>query len=371
MFWQYTAAAMRQMPAETAHLMAVKAMQMHLVPQVSVPAGKALATRLCGLDFTHPVGLAAGFDKNAQTMGGAFKMGLSHIEVGTITPKPQPGNPRPRVFRLSQDKAVINRYGFNSQGMDKAFDRLNRYRRNARGSGIIGVNIGANKLSEDKPADYYHTALKLAPVADYLTVNISSPNTAGLRELQHADQLKATLDAAKAGMAESSTSCPLFVKLAPDLSQDELNASLDLTAQAGVDGVILTNTTLARPDTLRSADKTEQGGLSGAPLHDRALQILQWAVAWRSTTQHQLHFIGVGGISTAEQAYMRLLMGAELIQLYTALALQGPVLVQQILSRLSVLAAADGADLNQITGQIPDAEHAHLHTQQLLKNGTG
>lgn len=371
MFWRVAAASHRKLPAETAHNLAVKAMQIGMVPRYNAAASPALKTAFSGLEFNNPLGLAAGFDKNAEAMAGAFKLGLGHIEVGTITPFPQPGNPKPRIFRLPEDDAVINRYGFNSQGMEAAKTRLMAFRKHTP-KGIVGVNIGANKESVDRKADYFKTAYVLSPFADYITVNISSPNTAGLRDLQHASSLKMTIEAAQHGMKDSEISCPLFVKLAPDLSQEQLVSSLEQAAACKIDGVILTNTTIARPDSLTSPHRTETGGLSGAPLHDQALACLEWAVRWRKDSGYtDIRFIGVGGISTAEHAYIRLLMGAELVQIYTALALQGPELAEKILSGLTKFLAAEGATLKQIIGQISNADQAFQHVQQLVQNDAG
>lgn len=371
MFWKIAAASNRKLPAETAHNVAVQAMRLGLVPQTDIAAFPHLQCGFKGLHFGNPIGLAAGFDKNAEAMAGAFKMGLGHIEVGTITPLPQPGNPKPRVFRLVEDGAVINRYGFNSQGMEIAQKRLSGFR-GKRAGGIVGVNIGANKNSNDRIADYYHTACKLSPFADYLTINISSPNTAGLRDLQHDSHLKAIIQAAQNGMSDANAACPLMVKLAPDLSKEQLQSCLDGAAEAGINGVILTNTTIARPEFLRSAHKSQTGGLSGAPLQDQALACLEWAASWRKDSGHSdISFIGVGGINSAKDVYVRLLMGAELVQLYTALALQGPELVHQILTDLSILLAADGAKLDQVIGQLSTRGQALEHVQQLVQTHAG
>ena len=366
MFWQLASAANRALPAETAHRLAVSAMKFGFVPAATV-AEKQMQISCAGLKFANPLGLAAGFDKNAEAVRGAIKLGFGHIEVGTITPLPQPGNPRPRVFRLKSDNAVVNRYGFNSQGMAAAARRLERLRAMAR-TGIIGVNIGANKTSTDKFDDYYKTAHRLAPFADYLTINISSPNTEGLRDLQHDDSLSRTIMAAKAGMQESKAHVPIFVKLAPDLSESQLASSLETALSAGISGFILTNTTIDRPAGLISAHKGQSGGLSGAPLHDRSLDMLaQAATHLEKIGTADTPLIGVGGIGSAIQAYARMLAGATLVQIYTALALQGPQLVAKILSGLEQMAALEGVSCAQITGQIKQGQQAYLHAQHIAR----
>lgn len=338
--WQLAAKLTRSLPAETAHSLTVQALRLGLSPvadQVLAPV------KLAGLGFDNPVGLAAGFDKNAEAYLGAFRLGFGHVEVGTITPQPQPGNPRPRVFRLPEDGAVINRYGFNSKGMQVAADNLAR---RPTSHGVLGVNIGANKLSEDKPSDYHKAAAHLSRYADYLTVNLSSPNTPGLRDLQHEDGLKACLQAAFDGRDEAGGPQqgrpPVFVKLAPDLTSADLRRSMDIALDCGVAGFILTNTTISRPDSLRSAHKQETGGLSGQPLTDMAVQMMARAASHLRQTGAGAGLIGVGGIGSAEQAYARLLVGADLLQLYTALALQGPGIVTAILAGLRAMMAADG-----------------------------
>ncbi len=345
-------------------------MKFGFVPAATV-ADRQMQTGCAGLEFSNPLGLAAGFDKNAEAVSGALKLGFGHIEVGTITPLPQPGNPRPRVFRLKSDNAVINRYGFNSQGMEAAARRLGRLRITAQ-AGIIGVNIGANKTSTDKFDDYYKTAHRLAPLADYLTINISSPNTEGLRDLQHDDSLMRTIAAARGGMQDAGASQPVFVKLAPDLSGRQLASSLEIALSAGISGFILTNTTIDRPEGLMSAHKDQPGGLSGAPLHDKSLDMLAQAASHLETTGvADIPLIGVGGIGSAIQAYARLLAGASLVQIYTALALQGPQLVAEILSGLEQMAASEGASCAQITGQIKQGQQAHHHALHVAKRLAG
>ena len=364
--WQLAAKLTRSLPAELAHNLTVQALRLGLSPvsdQILMPV------KLAGLQFDNPIGLAAGFDKNAEAYLGAFRLGFANVEVGTITPQPQPGNPRPRVFRLAADGAVINRYGFNSKGMQVAADNLAR---RPTAHGVLGVNIGANKLSADKPADYHKTAAHLAGYADYLTVNLSSPNTPGLRDLQHEDGLKACLQAAFEGRDEAggpkAKRPPVFVKLAPDLAVSDLRRSMDIALECGVAGFILTNTTIARPDTLRSADKGQAGGLSGQPLTAMALQMMAEAADHLRQTGTSAGLIGVGGIGSAEQAYARLLAGADSVQLYTALALRGPALVPAILTGLRAMMTADGiTDIAEVSTAALTPEQAISHAAHVAR----
>ena len=358
--WQLAAKLTRSLPAELAHNLTVQALRLGLSP---VSDQIILPVKCAGLSFDNPLGLAAGFDKNAEAYLGAFRLGFANVEVGTITPRPQPGNPRPRVFRLPADDAVINRYGFNSKGMQVAGDNLAR---RPTSHGVLGVNIGANKLSEDKPADYHKAAAHLSRYADYLTVNLSSPNTPGLRDLQHEDGLKACLNAAFEGRDEAGGAKdkrpPIFVKLAPDLAVNDLHRSMDIALQAGVAGFILTNTTITRPDTLRAPHRTETGGLSGQPLTDMAQQIMAEAAAHLRQTGISAGLIGVGGIGSAEQAYARLLVGADLLQLYTALAMRGPGVVSAILTGLRRMMATDGVSA------VAELKQAGLTAEQAVRH---
>ena len=365
--WQLAAKWTQKLPAEMAHDTAVFALSRGFAPiadQILLPVQAA------GLSFDNPLGLAAGFDKNAVASQGAIRLGFGFAEVGTITPKPQAGNPKPRLFRLPEDGAVINRYGFNSKGMRVARNNL---RKVATRRGIIGVNIGANKEAKDRVADYYKAAHFLSADADYLTVNISSPNTPGLRDLQHEAHIKAVLEGAIKGrdeaIAHAPARPPVFVKLAPDMEKNDLFAAMDASAKAGVAGFILTNTTISRPDSLNSIHRGEAGGLSGQPLARRALEVLSDAAGHlkRSGAQ-ELVLIGAGGIQTAEQAYARLLAGADLLQLYTALALHGPYIVVDILRQLRALVIADGASaVSDIKGVLASPEKALSHAAHIAK----
>ncbi|MFN3472783.1 MAG: quinone-dependent dihydroorotate dehydrogenase [Blastomonas sp.] len=317
---------------ETAHRLTLAALR--LVPASDPPApDPVLAMRVAGIDFPAPVGLAPGFDKNAEVPHAMFGFGFGFVEIGTVTPLPQVGNPRPRLFRLVEDKAVINRMGFNNDGAGAVVARLQAGRAKA---GIIGVNIGANKDSVDRIADYATMTRIMAPLARYLTVNISSPNTPGLRALQDASALAALLDAVLE--ARGSNRCPVFLKLAPDLEAADIDDITRIAMDKRLDALIVSNTTVTRP-TLRSRHAGESGGLSGAPLRDLAQQRLR---DFRVASGGAIPLIGVGGIASAEDAYARIRAGASLVQVYSALVYQGPGLAAQINRGLKALLKRDG-----------------------------
>ena len=301
-----------------------------LVPARRPPDFPAsLRTRVAGLDFPTPVGLAAGFDKDAEVPTQMLAMGFGFVEVGTLTPRPQQGNPKPRLFRLSADQAVINRMGFNNRGQAEAFQRLIGC---THMHGVIGVNIGANKDSTDRIADYVAGVRAMSPVARYLTINISSPNTPGLRQLQDEGALNALLSAIdearpKDGPPRSGSSAgprpagpPIFLKVAPDLGEGEPDQIVRAAIQHKIDGLIVANTTVSRP-ALKSRFAGEQGGLSGAPLKPLALKALR---DFRSASGGQIPLIGVGGVATADDAWDRIRAGASLVQLYSAMVYEGP-----------------------------------------------
>lgn len=314
---------------ETAHRLTVSALKL-LPPLPRIKTDPALSVRLAGLVFPSPVGLAAGFDKDAEVAHPLLTLGFGFVEVGTLTPRPQAGNPRPRLFRLTEDRAVINRMGFNNKGQGAAFSKLSGPRR-----GIIGVNIGANKDSEDRIADYAHGIRRMASVADYLTVNISSPNTPGLRSLQGGDALDTLLDAVVAARPEGGP--PIFLKVAPDLEPAEIEAIVKAST-GRIDALIVSNTTLSR-DGLRSKQAGEAGGLSGAPLRQLALQRLR---DFRTASGGEIPLIAAGGIASAEDAWARIRAGASLVQIYSALVYEGPGLARRIVRELPSLMARDG-----------------------------
>ncbi len=321
-----------QLQPETAHRMTVTSLK--LMPQWLAPhADPRLAVRVAGLTFPSPVGLAAGFDKDAYVPVQALALGFGSVEVGTLTPKAQPGNPVPRLFRLPEDRAVINRMGFNNGGQIDAYPRLKAaYMRKA---GIIGINIGANKDSVDRISDYASGAARMAAVASYLTINISSPNTPGLRALQDESALSELLSAVTEATGQNGP--PIFLKVAPDLAAADIDAIARLCV-GRLDGLIVSNTTITRPP-LRSNYGSEAGGLSGVPLKAMAYQRL---VDFRRATNGQIPLIGVGGIESAKDAYARIRAGASLIQLYSALVYEGPGLARRINRGLIALLDRDG-----------------------------
>ncbi len=383
MIWRLAARATRLLPPELAHIAAVQALRYKIGPKPHLPE---LPVTVAGLKFSNPLGLAAGFDKNAACPEGALALGFGHVEVGTITPHPQPGNPRPRVFRLREDDAVINRYGFNSLGMEAVAANLARQEDTFRPvsshrAGIIGINVGANKTSASPTQDYRVAVARLAPFADYITLNISSPNTPGLRNLQSEDNLRQLIAAGRDGLAEAGCSLPLFVKLSPDLDADAIAAIAEVAVGEKIDGLIATNTTVVRPVSLRSSNAVEGGGLSGAPLFEIATIVLAELAGHLSkidTSSGSLEnsrsntpppaLIAAGGVASGWQAYAKILVGASLVQLYSGLALQGPNLPGSVVRELAALIKADGChSIEQAKGQIPDAEKAIQHALHLAK----
>jgi dihydroorotate dehydrogenase len=325
--------------AERAHRLTIAALKR--MPGGAVEPDSMLSSRVAGLDFPNPVGLAAGFDKDAEVFAQALGLGFGFAEVGTLTPLPQTGNSKPRLFRLVEDRAVINRMGFNNGGLEAARRRLAKRQR----GGVVGVNIGANKDSADRIGDYAVGVRAMAPVADYLTVNISSPNTPGLRGLQDKGALDELLSAVVD--ARSGAKPPVFLKLAPDLEPGEINDIAKVAIARGIDALILSNTTVSRP-SLRSRHASESGGLSGAPLKPLALATLR---DFRSASGGEIPLIAAGGIGSGADAYARIRAGASLVQLYSALVFEGPGLARSICRELKQLLAGDGfANVAQAVG---------------------
>jgi len=316
--------------AEQAHGLALAALK--TVPKRLPRHDPRLASRVAGLDFPSPIGLAAGLDKNAKAPDAFLALGFGFVEVGTLTPLPQAGNPRPRLFRLVEDQAVINRMGFNNHGQASAHDRLARRER----QGIVGVNVGANKDATDRTADYAAGVARMADVADYLTINISSPNTPGLRALQEAAALDDLLHGAMAARPDGGP--PIFLKVAPDLAPADIDAIARVAIDRKVDALIVANTTISRPP-LRSRHAGEAGGLSGAPLKDLALERLR---DFRAATGAVLPLIAAGGIASGADALARIKAGASLVQLYSALVYEGPFLARRIARELGALIAREG-----------------------------
>ena len=329
------ARALRLLPAETAHnaTLALTGAVSPLLPRAQADDPR-LAVSALGLSFPNPVGLAAGFDKNAAVPDAMAKMGFGFVECGTVTPQPQAGNPRPRLFRLAPDHAVINRMGFNNHGMAAAARNLSA----RRGQTIVGINIGANKDSMDRVADYAAAFDVLGPLARYVTVNVSSPNTPGLRGLQNRDELSRLLGTLSVARQKKPDMIPLLLKIAPDLDGFALDEIADVVLAAGIEGVIVSNTTLARPG-LTSAQAREAGGLSGRPLFAPSTEILR---QMRRRVGGRIVLVGVGGIGSGADAYAKIRAGASLVQLYTALVYEGPGLVRRIKHELAALLARDG-----------------------------
>ena len=324
---------LRALDAERAHRAAIAALRLGRPFLRARPDDPILATRLWGRDFPNPLGLAAGFDKHAEVPDALLALGFGSVEIGSVTPRPQPGNPRPRVFRLVEDAAIINRYGFNSDGIEVVAGRLRARTRR----GIVGVNLGKNKDTQDAADDYVKGAAALASFADYLVVNVSSPNTPGLRALQGREPLEELIARVQAAMADPAP--PLLVKIAPDMTPEDLADVAAVATTRGLAGIIVSNTTIARPASLRGAARGEAGGLSGRPLLAPSTAAL--SAMWR-LTRGRIPLIGVGGVSSGADAYAKIRAGASLVQLYTALVFQGPGLVGRIKRDLADLLRRDG-----------------------------
>jgi dihydroorotate dehydrogenase len=338
--------------AEQAHRLTIKTLS--CLPAAAPPGrNQKLSQELFGLDFSNPLGLAAGFDKNAEVPGQMLGLGFGFVEVGTVTPRPQTGNPKPRLFRLSEDHAVINRMGFNNEGHGAVFRRL----RQKMQAGIVGVNIGANKDSGDRIADYVAGLVIFAELASYFTINISSPNTPGLRNLQSTDELPKLLERLNTARAGFSKPVPMFLKISPDLSEVELQDIARCCSDGAVDAVIISNTTVSRP-SLRSPHRNESGGLSGRPLQQLSTQTL---ARFFLASGGKIPLIGTGGIEDAASAFDKILAGASLLQVYSALVYRGPALIRDVLDGLPKLLAERGfTSLAWARG----ADALHLATRQ-------
>lgn len=341
----------RRMDSESAHALVIRTLKLGLAgnPGAGTPNDGVLATRLWDLSFANPVGLAAGFDKDAEVVLPVLRLGFAFVEVGSITPLPQLGNPRPRLFRLLQDRAVINRMGFNSKGLAETRRNLEACARPL--PGVLGVNLGKNKDSPDAAADYRRGVEALGPFADYLVVNVSSPNTPGLRALQGRGPLGELLDGVQReiGRLPASVRPPLVVKIAPDLTVEQARDVADVALALKLDGITVGNTTLSRPSGLQSSQRSESGGLSGRPLMDLSTRLLARIYY---LTEGKVPLIGVGGIESGETAYRKILAGASLVQLYTGLVYEGPSLLGRIKRDLVDRLRNDGhATLADAVGQ--------------------
>ncbi len=352
------AGLLRLLPPESAHRAAIRCLPW--LPARNLPALPRLRTSLAGLELPHPIGLAAGFDKNGEAWAGLLRQGFAFVEVGTVTPRPQPGNPRPRLFRLHEDRALINRLGFNNNGARALAQRLAG---RDRSRGVVGVNIGMNKDAADPAADFLQGLELLGGSADYITVNVSSPNTPGLRALQQ----RAALSRLLAALAPKRAGTPLFLKVAPDLAAADEADIAALCIEHEVAALIVSNTTIERPAGLRSPLAAETGGLSGRPLFERSTaQLARMA----RLLVGRVPLIGVGGVATGADAYAKIRAGAAAVQLYTALIYQGPGIVARILAELDVLLARDGfatvgeavgTDQRSLNGQlVVYCKHLHL-----------
>jgi dihydroorotate dehydrogenase len=339
---------LRWFDPEDAHRMAIQGLRL-LPPMRPRPDDPKLAVRAFGLNFPNPIGMAAGFDKSAEAPDALLRLGFGFVEIGSVTPKPQAGNPRPRLFRLERDEAVVNRMGFNNDGAEAVLRRLAA---RAHLGGIVGVNVGANKDAADRVADYVRLIETFAPVASYFTVNVSSPNTPGLRNLQQAaalDDLLAKVIDARERVRRNAGDSPVLLKIAPDLSLSELDDVVHIARSRRVDGMIVANTTLARPSTLREAARArEQGGLSGRPLFRLSTRMVAETYV---RAEGAFPLIGVGGIDTGGAALTKIRAGASLIQLYSSLIYKGLGLVEDIKNDLASTLLRTGRDsLSEIVG---------------------
>ncbi len=320
---------------ERAHRLTILGLKLGLAPRDVAPNPSSLGVDLWGLHFPNPLGIAAGFDKNGEVPDAMLKLGLGFAEVGTVTPRPQPGNPRPRIFRLAEERAVINRLGFNNEGHAALKGRL--LARRAR-PGIVGVNIGANKDAADRIADYEAGIAAFEGLASYFTVNISSPNTPGLRSLQNKAELETLVTRV---MKARKGRTPVLLKIAPDLTDDELADIAEVAREQGLDGLIVSNTTIRREGLVAGPHANETGGLSGQPLFALSTEVLR---TMYRLTNGKIPIVGVGGVSSGADAYAKIRAGASLVQLYTALTYDGPMLVSRIKRELALLLAADGIE---------------------------
>ncbi len=351
------AAVLRLLPPETAHRVTVRSLRAGLAPRHPSPDSPLLSVQLWGRTFPNPIGLAAGFDKNAEVPDAMLRFGFGFVETGTVTPRPQAGNPRPRLFRLTEDAALINRLGFNNDGLPAAAVRLAARRGRP---GIVGANIGKNRDTTDDIDDYVQGVEALAPLADYLVVNVSSPNTPGLRNLQRKEIVTRLIDALARARSKTvpENAPPLLLKIAPDLTPEEAGDLAEVALASALDGLIIANTTLSRPADLQSRQGHEAGGLSGRPLFALSTDLL--AFMYRETAG-KVPLIGVGGIASGRDAYDKIRAGASLVQLYTALVYQGPGLIVRLKRELLDCLARDG--FPTVTAAIGSAAHTRPATR--------
>ena len=337
-FHDFATRALRGLDPETAHRAAVESMALGLGPRVRADRYANLRTTLAGLDLPNPIGLAAGFDKNAEAPTALLSAGFGFVELGTVTPKPQTGNPKPRLFRLDEDRGVINRMGFNNDGLDAFAARLAR----RRSGGIVGANVGANKDSADRVGDYVRGLAAVWPHCSYVTANVSSPNTPGLRGLQARgalEDLLGRLNEVRAALTQQHGRRPLFLKLAPDLDETAVRDIAELALAQKLDALIVSNTTIERPATLKSAMKAEAGGLSGRPLFDLSTHTLR---LFAGALGGRIPLVGVGGVENGANALAKIRAGASAVQLYSAMVYEGPGLIARVAADLSARLKAEG-----------------------------
>ncbi|KAA8595733.1 hypothetical protein FQN60_011024, partial [Etheostoma spectabile] len=354
--------------AETAHVLAVKLISLGLVPLNRYQDPASLEVKVLGLKFKNPIGIAAGFDKNGEAIDGLYKMGFGFVEVGTITPKPQEGNTKPRVFRLTTDHAIINRYGFNSCGLAEAQQRLksraDTQKQKSKAGLPLGINLGKNKLSQNAGADYLEGVRVLGPLADYLVVNISSPNTPGLRDLQGKVELRKLLHTERDAL-QGERIPPVLVKIAPDLTAQDKQDIADVVTELGVDGLMVSNTTVSRPETLQDLHKSEIGGLSGQPLKDLSTNTVR---EMYNLTKGKILIVGIGGVASGQDAMDKIRAGASLVQLYTALTYKGPPIVTKIKRELEQLLKEQGfSSVSEAVGADHRGADGLTHAQSALK----
>ena len=361
MIWSFLTFLIRKLDPETAHQLTLKALQLGFHPRLK---STKITTKINSLTFKNILGVAAGFDKNAQVISKIHFLNFGFTEVGTITPEQQYGNPKPRVFRLDKDKAIINRNGFNNLGMKEAKKKLERYRKiNPVGSDfVLGINIGPNKNSLDRINDYQILSENLSKYADYITINISSPNTPNLRDFHNSELLEKVIKAVQKGIFNSkleNPNIPIFLKIAPDISLEILEAIINKSVQLKVTGLIISNTTIDRNKNLKSQNANEIGGLSGTPLFNKSTSILSMCNKILKENRHKLYLIAAGGVSDAKTAYVKILCGANLVQLYSSMTFEGPLIADNITKGLLVLMKRDKVnsidDIRGISDNLEDA----------------
>jgi len=333
---------LRLLSPEKAHNLTLWGLEHGLGPAAGGESDPLLSIDLWGRSFDNPIGLAAGFDKNAAVVGPAFGLGFGFVEIGSVTPRPQPGNPKPRIFRLPEDRGVINRLGFNNLGMDAAALNLRKWREVPL-PGALGVNLGKNKDTQDSVADYLKGVKALGGFADYLVINVSSPNTPGLRALQGREELNELISAVQSSLRESfvAKAPPLVLKVAPDLTEADIKDIAQVALEQNLDGLTVSNTTITRPESLSGSDREETGGLSGRPLFNLSTRVLG---DFYLLTEGRIPLVGVGGVGSGADAYAKIRAGASLVQLYSALVYEGPGLVERIKRDLAQLLRRDGCE---------------------------